>query len=281
MVHSPSSPAPLPPAGEGIHSLNGLGVLVTRPEHQADALCQWIEQHGGVAIRCPALVIREPRAWAPAQAVFDRLAEYDLAIFTSANAVDQAMPLIQERGGFPPRLEIAAIGQATTRALARHGFAPDLQPDHDFTSEGLLALPRFQKVVGQTIVIVRGEGGRELLAETLAIRGARVVPAEVYRRERPVLDVAALLERWARGEIGAVVATSTETLLNLFDMLGVAGQDYLRETPMIVISPRTVQAATTLGCHHLLLAQEASDTAIAAALLCLTANPSPPVGNTT
>ena len=271
-MNCPSSPpAPLPPAGEGGHGLNGLGVLVTRPEHQAGPLCQRIEQHGGVAIRCPTLVIREPRDWAPALALFDRLAEYDLAIFTSANAVDRAMPLIRERGGFPLRLEIAAIGQATTRALARHGVAPALQPDYEFTSEALLALPRFQRVTGQHILIVRGEGGRELLAETLAERGARIARAEVYRRERPILDTAALVDRWAHGEIGAAVVTSAESLLNLFDMLGIDGQDYLRETPLIVVSARIQQTAVDLGCSRLQLARDASDDAILAALLGLTA----------
>ena len=280
---APSPPIPLPPVGDGSKCLplNGLGVLVTRPEHQADPLCQWIEQHGGVAIRCPALTIREPHDWVPVLAIFDRLTEYALAIFTSANAVDRAMPLIRERGGFPLRLEIAAIGAATTKALARHGIASGLQPEAGFTSEALLALPRLQQVAGQIIVIVRGEGGRELLAETLTARGARVVHAEVYRRERPAVDVGMLLERWARGEIGAVIVTSTESLLNLFDMLGVAGQDYLCQTPMIAVSPRTVQTAANLGCHQLLLAQEASNAAIAAALLCLTANSSPSVGNAT
>ncbi len=262
-------------------SLNGLGVLVTRPEHQAGPLCQWIERHGGIVIRCPALVIREPRDWAPALAIFDRLTDYDLAIFTSANAVDRALPPILERGGFPPRLDIAAIGQATARALARHGVTRCLQPEQDFTSEALLALPRFQRIASQAIVIVRGEGGRELLAETLIAHGAKVDHAEVYRRERPTVDATALLERWVRGEIGAVVVTSTESLLNLFDMLGVAGQDYLRQTPMIAVSARIVQTAANLGCHHLLLAQEASNAAITAALLCLMANPSPSVGNAT
>ncbi len=281
MIHSLSPLTFLPPAGEGSDLLNGLGVLVTRPEHQAGPLCQWIEQRGGVAIRWPALAIREPRDWVPALALFDRLTEYDLAIFTSVNAVDRAMPRIRERGGFPPRLEIATIGQATARALARHDIAPGLQPDHDFTSEALLALPRLQRVAGQAIVIVRGEGGRELLAETLTARGARVSHAEVYRRERPTLDATALLERWSRGEIGAVVVTSAESLLNLFDMLGIAGQDYLRQTPMIAVSARTARTAATFGCHRLLLAREASDAAIAAALLRLAANPSLPVGNTT
>ena len=253
--------------GEERNSLAGLGVLVTRPERQADALCQRIEQHGGVAIRHPTLVIREPRDWAPALVLFDRLTEYDLAIFTSANAVDQAMPQIRERGGLPPRLEITAIGQATARALARHGVDRCLRPQQGFTSEALLALPRFQQVTGQAIVIVRGEGGRELLTETLTARGARVAHAEVYRRERPTLNTAALLERWARGEIGAVVVTSAESLLNLFDMLGTDGQDYLCKTPLIVVSARIQQTAVALGCHRHQLARDASDDAILAALL--------------
>ena len=256
-------------------SLQGLSVLVTRPEHQAGPLCQWIEAHGGVAIRCPALTIGEPRDWAPALAIFDRLMDYDLAIFTSANAVDRALPLIQEHGGIPARLEIAAIGKATALALARLGLDHCLQPQLDFTSEGLLALPRCQNVAGQFIVIVRGEGGRTLLADTLAERGARVEHAEVYRRERPAADVGMLLDRWAHGEIGAVVVTSTESLLNLFDMLGGAGQDYLRDTPLIVISARTRQTAAEYGCRRLLVAKEASDDAIAAVLLGLTANLSP------
>lgn len=265
-------PIPLiPPSGD----LHGMGVLVTRPAHQADSLCRLIEACGGMAIRCPALLISEPQDWTPALAIFDRLAEIDVAIFTSANAVDRSLPLIRERGGWPPRLEIAAIGQATAQALARHGVVNCLQPQAGFNSEALLALPRLQNVVGQRVVIVRGEGGRELLVETLTARGATVIYAEVYRRERPTGDVGVLLQRWQRGEIGAVVAASSETLLNLFDMLGIAGQDDLRKTPIITVSARTRQLAATLGCHFPRLAQAASDDAIAAALLELVANPSP------
>jgi len=266
-------PSPPRQTGEGSRrfSLNGLGVLVTRPEHQADNICRLIEGAGGVAIRCPLLTIGEPRDSGPALAVFDRLADCDLLLFTSANAVDRGLPPILERGGIPPHLELAAIGAATARALARHGVGPCLRPDEGFTSEALLALPRFQQVAGQRIVIVRGEGGRELLATSLVARGARVVAAEVYRRERPAIDPTPLLKRWAKGEIGAVVVTSRESLRNLFDLLDVAGQDYLRDTPLVVVSDRIRQAATDYGCHSILLAREASDAALLAALLELTA----------
>ncbi|HRD65569.1 MAG TPA: uroporphyrinogen-III synthase [Candidatus Competibacter sp.] len=274
-MQPPLPPTPFSQPGESGFALNGLGVLVTRPEHQAGPLCHLIERYGGIAIRCPALSIGEPRDWIPALTIFDRLADYHLAIFTSANAVERALPPIQKRGGIPPFLEIAAIGRATARMLARFDLDRCLQPESDFTSEGLLALPRFQRVAGQAIVIVRGEGGRALLAETLTARGARVDHAEVYRRERPAADVGMLLDRWARGEIGAVVVTSAESLLNLFDMLGGAGQDYLRDTPLIMVGTRIRQTAAEFGCRRLLVAREASDDAIAAVLLGLTANLSP------
>ncbi|HOW75430.1 MAG TPA: uroporphyrinogen-III synthase [Candidatus Competibacteraceae bacterium] len=236
-----------------------------------------IEQYGGGAIRCPTLRIAEPHDWTPALAIFDRLADYHLAIFTSVNAVGRALPLIQERNGFPSSLEIAAIGQATARALKRQGVAHCLHPTQGFTSEALLALPRFQNITGQRIIIVRGEGGREWLAETLTGQGAQVDCAEVYRRERSSVDTGALLERWACGEIGAVVITSIESLQNLFAMLGTAGQPYLRDTPLVVVSARIRHSAVEQGCHHLLLACEASDEAIIAALFDLTTHSSTPV----
>ena len=263
--------------GAGSLSLKGLGVLVTRPEQQAEPLCQLIKEYGGSAIPCPTLCIAEPRDWMPALVIFDRLADYDLAIFTSVNAVDRALPPIQERGGFPSSLEIAAIGQTTARALERQGVTHCLRPAQGFTSEALLALPRFQNIAGQRIVIVRGEGGREWLADTLAARGACVDRAEVYRRERPSVDTEALLERWEHGEIGAVVITSIESLQNLFAMLGTTGQSYLRDTPLVVVSTRIRHSAAEQGCHHLLLAREASNEAIIAALFDLTTNSSTPV----
>ncbi|MER2526508.1 MAG: uroporphyrinogen-III synthase [Candidatus Competibacter denitrificans] len=256
-------------------SLHGLGVLVTRPEHQAEPLCQLIEHHGGTAIRCPALSIQEPHDWNLALTAFGRLAHYRLAIFTSPNAVERALPLIRQHGGWPPTLEIAAIGRATARRLTQAGINQCLQPTADFTSEGLLALLGPEQVAGQAILIVCGEGGRPLLGDVLTERGARVDRATVYRRERPVADTGLLLEHWRCGAIGAVVITSTESLLNLFDMLGKAGQDALQETSLIVLSARTRQTAAELGCRHLLVADEASDEAIIAALLKLAATSSP------
>ena len=85
------------------------------------------------------------------------------------------------------------------------------------------------------------------------------------------------MDRWGRGAIGAVVITSIESLQNLFAMLGTAGQPYLRDTPLVVVSARIRHSAVEQGCRHLLLARKASDEAIITALFDLTTNSSTPV----
>lgn len=248
-------------------SLAGMGVVVTRPSHQAETLCQMIEELGGTPIRFPTLEILAPRNPAAVLAVIDRLDDYDLAIFTSPNAVERALPLIEARGGLPPGLEKAAIGKGSARALARHGLSVDWLPETS-DSEGLLALPPLQAAAGKNIVIFRGEGGRELLGETLAARGARVDYAEVYRRARPAANPGELIRRWQRGEIQAVIVASTESLQNLFDLLDATGQQWVRDTPLVVVSERTRQAAQALGVRRRpVLAGEAGDEALVAALL--------------
>jgi uroporphyrinogen-III synthase len=248
--------------------LAGVRVLVTRPAHQAEHLVQLIEQSGGEAIRFPVVEITEPTDPAALRARIDRLVEFDLAIFISANAVERALPLVHARYPvLPVALTLAAIGAGTVRALRRFGVENVLAPTARFDSEALLALPPLQQVRGRKIVIFRGEGGRELLGDTLTARGAAVEYAECYRRRRPVSDIAPLVQRWARGGIDIVVCTSVEGLHNLQTLLGAADSRWLLRTPLVVVSARLAAAARALGCRHEpVSAQEASDEAIVAAI---------------
>jgi uroporphyrinogen-III synthase len=114
---------------------------------------------------------------------------------------------------------------------------------------------------GQQVLIVRGEGGRPLLGDSLRARGAKVGYAEVYRRVRPQADIAPLIARWS-GEIDLVTATSAELLDNLVGMLGEAGWPLLRRTPLLVISERMRDAAERLGFETILLAPGADDASL-------------------
>ncbi|MDH5300632.1 MAG: uroporphyrinogen-III synthase [Gammaproteobacteria bacterium] len=242
--------------------LAGVSVLVTRPEHQAGPLCELIEAAGGRAVRFPVLEIADPQDLASVQAQIDRLDQFDIAIFISPNAVQRAVNLVRAQREFPASLQIAAVGRASAKALAKMGLETDIFPATRFDSEALLEMPQLQQVVNKRILIFRGEGGREVLAETLKQRGAQVEYAEVYRRVKPGADVSQLMRAWARGDIDLVTVTSNEGLSNLYDMVGQLGRRWLLATPLVVVSERGVQAAQQLGFSRILLADQASDQAV-------------------
>ncbi len=250
--------------------LDGVGVVVTRPAHQAHGLVAALEALGARPIAFPALEIVPPRDLAALDAVIDRLDTFHMAIFISPNAVEHALGRIRtRRGGLPPRLQVAAVGRGSARELKRLGVVPQVVPPARADSEALLALPELQEaaVRGRRIVIFRGEGGRELLAETLRARGAEVVYGEAYRRARPERDVGTLLRHWARHEIDVVTVTSNEALANLFEMVGQLGRRWLRETPLVVVSERQAALARDLGIKApVVVAGGADDERLAAAV---------------
>lgn len=236
-------------------NLNGAGILVTRPAHQAAGLCALIESHHGVAVRFPALEIQPPADEVRAGTILQEAA--GIVIFVSPNAVVYALKLLRGES-LSPRLMLGAVGKGTARVLREAGYRIDLLPTEQYDSEGLLALPELQQVSDKEIVIVRGVGGRPLLGNELKERGADVVYAEVYRRACPVVDPKPILDRWDR-DLDLVIATSNEILLNLQRLLGQRGWPLLKQTPLLVISKRMAAQAEGLGFETILLAKNASN----------------------
>jgi uroporphyrinogen-III synthase len=252
----------------GHPALAGVGVLVTRPAHQAEPLCQLIEAQGGSAFRFPVLEILDPLDPRPLQQIAARLDDYDWAIFISANAVERALDSVLAVRDWPQTTRIAVIGRSSAQALQRHGLRADLVPDDRFDSEALLALPALQRVEGQRFVIFRGEGGREHLAETLRQRGARVDYIAAYRRARPTADSGPLCAQWRTGAIDIVVVNSAESLSSLADLMGEAGADLLRRTPLLIVSERQLPLVQQLGFEQPpVVAENATDAAVLQALL--------------
>ncbi len=234
-------------------ALAGRRVVVTRPAGQAAHMAALIRAAGGEPLLFPALEIFDAADPQPALALIGRLETFDLAIFISANAVNKALALVRGRRDWPPALRVATVGRGSERELRRHGFAAVIAPVERFDSEGLLDLPELKAVAGKRVVIFRGEGGRELLGDTLAARGAAVEYAECYRRGRPDADPAPLLALCARGELDAFAVTSSEALANLRDMLGEAGRQCFMHTPLFAPHARIAAAARTLGAHTVVL----------------------------
>jgi uroporphyrinogen-III synthase len=241
--------------------LSGVRVLVTRPRGQADHLSRLIEQAGGEAIRFPVIEIVAPSDPAALHQLLDRLDDFGLAIFVSANAVERGLAAVgTRRRAWPARLRVAAVGAATARVLREQGFTDVIAPAQRFDSEALLDLPALRAVSGQRIVIFRGEGGRELLAETLRARGAHVEYAECYRRALPTTDTGPLRQRLLDGAIDIVTLTSVEAARNLHSLLGISAQP-LSQLPAVVVSERIAQTCREFGLQPI-VANEASDEAV-------------------
>jgi uroporphyrinogen-III synthase len=247
--------------------LAGMRVLVTRPRRQSAALAALIEAHGGTAIRFPVieiLPVRDPQAARAAMAALD---DFSLVIFMSPNAVEQGLALVK---GVPRRARIAAVGEGSAAALGQAGMRNVLRPADGASSEALLALPELgaDEVAGSRVLIVRGEGGRQLLGGTLSKRGARVTYAEVYRRARPEGDAGGVAERGRTGGIDAIVVTSVQGLENLFEMLGGGDAEWLERAGYVVISERLATRARAMGVRgEPVVAARADDEALVEALM--------------
>jgi uroporphyrinogen-III synthase len=250
--------------------LAGLGVVVTRPAAQAETLVGLLESAGAHAIRIPLLAVDAPTDPDRALATLRDVGRFDLAVFVSANAASRGLALLATLGGVPAGLRLAAIGRATAEALRQQGHPPHCVPAGRFDSEALLELEDFQtrRLSGRRVLIVRGEGGRELLADALRSRGAEVAYAEVYRRVRPAVDVATLDARGRAGGVDAVIVTSGEAVEHLFDAVPPAGRAWLDRAVLVVPSERVGEVARRLG-HPLapLVAREAGDRALVEALV--------------
>jgi uroporphyrinogen-III synthase len=251
----------------GATDLTGIRVLVTRPVAQARELALQIERAGGQAIVLPSIEIAGPADELALERIIARLDTFDLAVFISRNSVQQALDRIeQQRGAFPPSVRIAAVGAGTAAALRARGCEVTIAPQTNYRSETLLQSEELQQVDGLHVVIFRGRGGRELLADTLRARGATVDYAECYQRLRPETDTAEIVQHWQTGGIDIVISTSVEGLENLDAMLGETGRRLLRETPMVIIGPRMAAACRRMGVKQALMASEASDAALLAAV---------------
>lgn len=242
-------------------SLRGRHIVVTRPAGQATHLAEALVAAGAVPLLFPVLAIAPLRDTAALVERIIALDQYDLAVFVSPNAVALGLREVLARRTWPPHLRVATVGHSSEAALQAHDLAGQekqvLCPQGRFDSEALLELPELQSMQGQRVIIFRGDGGRELLSETLRQRGATVDYAACYTRHRPTQSADPLLRLWQAGQLDAITVTSSEGLHNLVAMVGQLGQAWLRKTPLFVPHARIAAAADACGLHQVVLTDPA------------------------
>jgi uroporphyrinogen-III synthase len=229
-------------------ALQGVGVLVTRPEQQAMPLCRQLEIQGASTLRLPAIEIKAIGNRRETAAQLGALADFDVIVFTSANAV---------------RFGASFLNQA--------GYRVAVQPHATFDSESLLLHPTLAHPAGRRILIIKGSNGRPFLEQELEHRGAQVVAAEVYQRvpaaPSPAV-LAALLESFTAGAVQVITATSLEIAGNLLDLATPALRGEFERVHWLVPGERIAAGVRERGLTApLLQAASAEDQDLVAALV--------------
>ena len=235
--------------------------LVVRPAAQANQLVQMLRQLGHAPLCCPLL---ETRPGCDLPHLGEMLREADLVIAVSMHAVHFAHYFLLQTGQTWPHIDYFAVGQASADAFAEVGIQALCPADP--RSEGLLALPALQGVSGRRVLILRGNDGRDLIARTLASRGALVHYCATYERHYPDLDGDALIRHWQAAGLDSLLITSGELLQRLLALVPGPQHPWLYDRLLVVPSPRVAEMAEGAGFTRIVIAQGASNQALVAAL---------------
>jgi len=245
-----------------VHHAMGKGmVVITRPRAQAASLATAVAALGRTPVLLPLLEISPLPDQRHLQSVLAGLADYALVAFVSPNAIDAAFAHIT---AWPAGVMLAVLGEGSRTALAAHGVtdanariaSPGFEAGSD--SESLLRTLDLAALAGQRVLIVRGESGRELMADGFAAAGAEVTTVAAYRRRVPALDaaLAAQLQRLLDGSNDWIV-TSSEALRGLVALVEqlepASSVSKLQQQHWIVPHARIAESARALGLSRVTL----------------------------
>lgn len=245
-----------------------MSILVTRPSPAGEELVSRLRALGKVAWSFPLIEFTPGRELATLP---DRLAAFsanDLIFVLSQHAVTFAHAHLQHHGlHWPVAPRYFAIGRTTALALHTVSGINVRYPVDREISEVLLQLPELQNIAGKRAMLLRGNGGRELLGETLAARGADVTFCECYQRSAKFYDGAEEAMRWQTRGVTTLVVTSGEMLQQLFSLIPAwYRENWLLRCRLLVVSERLAHLARDLGWQDIQVADNADNDALLRAL---------------
>ena len=234
---------------ESTFPLKNKWVVITRPKHQAENLRFKLESAGANVILFPLLEIAPPNDLDSAKQQLESLADYDLVIFISPNAVDECFRWVDSS-----RLNntaVASVGAKTTCKLNELGVEVDTSPQSVFNSESLLALPAVKGLgSNKKVAILRGEDGRDLIKQKLEQQGCKVTHIDLYKRICPQTSLKTLQNLSLKNQLDIILITSGTSIKNLFSLQKYNNSDaWLNETSLIVGSERIKQQVLSSTSH--------------------------------
>ncbi|MEE4136441.1 MAG: uroporphyrinogen-III C-methyltransferase [Desulforhopalus sp.] len=233
--------------------LFGKKIIVTRTREQASELVAGLEEYGANCLEYSTINIKPVESYAILDSEMERLQEYHWILFTSLNGVKYFFERLFAKGMDSRDMkgpDIAAVGKSTADLLLNYGINADLIPN-TFTGEGLAQSLLDQGVEGRNILIPRALQAREILPETLRGAGAQVTVAPVYQNCPGEGDQEGLRRELHSGGVEMVTFTSSSTVRNFIEMLGITDQEELRRllagVKIAAIGPITAKTVTDRG----------------------------------
>lgn len=247
--------------------MTGWRLLLTRPEDESSALAAVLADAGVFTSSLPLLTIEPLPASDSEREILQRLDQYCAVIVVSKPAARLCVERLRQYWPEPPEQPWFSVGAATGQILADAGLAVSY-PNKGDDSEALLELPELRQALagpGPRVLIVRGEGGRGLLAERLREQGASVDYLELYRRSLPRYRDGELVEKVEAERLNALMVSSGQSFEHLYRLAGEAWPALAR-LPLFVPSPRVAEMARAAGARTVVDCRGANASALLAAL---------------
>lgn len=228
-------------------NLHGKRILVTRSAEQAPALCEALAALGAEPVAVPMIAIAPPASLADLDRAIAGLADMDLLILTSVNAVEAFCGRLHDLGldlQALAGLQVVAVGPKSAQALAVRGRPADLVPE-DYRAEGVVNLLR-DTVHGRRILYPKAALARELIPEQLRAAGAVVIDPVAYTSSAPLQAAEALHRAMDKG-LDLLTFTASSTLENFVRLLDDDGLERARTIPVASIGPLTTTTARKHG----------------------------------
>ncbi|BAT45788.1 uroporphyrinogen-III synthase [Escherichia albertii] len=245
-----------------------MSILVTRPSPAGEELVSRLRALGQVAWHFPLIEFSPGRQLPQLADQLTALGEGDLLFVLSQHAVAFAQSQLHQQSlEWPTFPAYFAIGRTTALALHTVSGHNVRYPQDREISEVLLQLPELQNIVGKRALVLRGNGGRELIGETLTARGAEVVFCECYQRCAIHYDGAEEAIRWQSRGVTTIVVTSGEMLQQLWTLIPQWYREHwLLCCRLLVVSERLAKLARELGWKDIKVADNADNDALLRAL---------------
>ena len=243
---------------------NNLSVLLTRPLEKSRQLADHIQDVVANVEICPLFTYSSGHQQ---HLLAEQLTsnQIDIVIFVSPAAVSFANQIIPLKT-LADIKSVIAVGDATLKLLHDFGVSQAVSPTLQ-KSEGVLELLQTTDIKDKNIIIVRGNGGREMMKKQLELKGAKVAYNEVYTRNWISLDKQQAFEKWRKDQINCIVVTSSELLQKLLSYID--DKHWAKQCTWIVVSERTAQQAKSAGLLNVVNSEGASHQDIRNALIAL------------